>query len=65
MREVNEKKKCSAVVKGAAKALRLEFVKADLLKWDPRSIVQELCEKIGVDPGMVRFVWASPPCRTM
>jgi len=66
VREVKrEKKKSSAVVKGAAEELRSEFIEADLLKWDPQSIVQKVCDRIGVNPSMVRFLWASPPCRTM
>jgi len=56
-------KKCGAVVK--AEDLRSEFIKADLLEWNPATIVQDICGKVGIAPEKVKFVWASPPCRTM
>ena len=71
VREVNAKaksdaaKRCSAVLSDTKKELRSEFIQADLLKWDPQLIVQKVCAEVGVQPENVRFVWASPPCRTM
>ena len=67
VREVNADraaaKKSAAVVRQAAP--RSEFIQADLLEWQGKDIVSEVCRRLGVDSKQVVLVWASPPCRTM